>query len=205
LGVEKGFEIWEELGFYEGFGRYWDAWVKGQDARPDDEKKLRCISSPYLPIARLTHYSARTQSHITHLLALIDKFPTSNPSPSTHPLSTTPNASHEEQNSELDPTSPSYDMQRHLSLIRARYRSLCAAMGVKPRPIPASASLPESVLKENFDVAPLDRRAEDVEKTEGGIEDGERGGDGDKKREGKKKVWRVDTPPKRDGPPVLSY
>ena len=25
LGREKGFEMWEELGFYEGFARMWDA------------------------------------------------------------------------------------------------------------------------------------------------------------------------------------
>ena len=30
LGREKGFEMWEELGFYEGFARMWGAILRAQ-------------------------------------------------------------------------------------------------------------------------------------------------------------------------------
>ncbi|KAJ7583624.1 DUF1715-domain-containing protein [Mycena floridula] len=52
LGREKGFEMWEELGFYEGFALIWQMQSK-------NEKAL---------------------SHIKHLLTLISQFPRVNPS-----------------------------------------------------------------------------------------------------------------------------
>ncbi|KAI0755515.1 hypothetical protein C8Q74DRAFT_1210670 [Fomes fomentarius] len=57
LGREKGFEMWEELGFYEGFSLMWKAILDVQGAQDD-----------------------RTQSHIRHLLELIAQFPRVNPS-----------------------------------------------------------------------------------------------------------------------------
>lgn len=59
LGREKGFEMWEELGFYEGFAKTWRAiYVKqGKD-------------------------DSRTLNHIRHLLDLISQFPKENPSAS---------------------------------------------------------------------------------------------------------------------------
>ncbi|KAI9060822.1 DUF1715-domain-containing protein [Trametes sanguinea] len=57
LGREKGFEMWEELGFYEGFAMMWKAIVESQ-ATPDE----------------------RTTNHIRHLLELIAQFPRENPS-----------------------------------------------------------------------------------------------------------------------------
>ncbi|KAI0773094.1 DUF1715-domain-containing protein [Trametes elegans] len=57
LGREKGFEMWEELGFYEGFAIMWKAIVSSQPA-PDE----------------------RTLNHIRHLLELIAQFPRENPS-----------------------------------------------------------------------------------------------------------------------------
>ncbi|KAF8633615.1 hypothetical protein AX15_001400 [Amanita polypyramis BW_CC] len=59
LGREKGFEMWEELGFYEGFALMWDAIYK-QQSRSDD----------------------RATNHIKHLLYLISQFPRINPSSS---------------------------------------------------------------------------------------------------------------------------
>ncbi|EIW87177.1 DUF1715-domain-containing protein, partial [Coniophora puteana RWD-64-598 SS2] len=56
LGREKGFEMWEELGFYEGFARTWQA-VYAKRGQEDD---------------RVVH-------HTKHLLALIAQFPTVNP------------------------------------------------------------------------------------------------------------------------------
>ncbi|KAI4528890.1 DUF1715-domain-containing protein, partial [Schizophyllum commune Loenen D] len=59
LGREKGFEMWEELGFYEGFALMWQA-VYTHQGRIDD----------------------RAMNHIKHLLDLISQFPRVNPSTS---------------------------------------------------------------------------------------------------------------------------
>ncbi|KII94246.1 hypothetical protein PLICRDRAFT_101991 [Plicaturopsis crispa FD-325 SS-3] len=66
LGREKGFEMWEELGFYEGFALAWKA-IYAKQGRTDD----------------------RAAHHIKHLLDLISLFPRVNPSatdPSTSDL-----------------------------------------------------------------------------------------------------------------------
>ncbi|KAH7924469.1 DUF1715-domain-containing protein [Leucogyrophana mollusca] len=57
LGREKGFEMWEELGFYEGFALTWQA-IYTQQGRDDQ----------------------RAMHHIKHLLELISQFPRINPS-----------------------------------------------------------------------------------------------------------------------------
>ncbi|KAL1742027.1 copper amine oxidase [Schizophyllum fasciatum] len=57
LGREKGFEMWEELGFYEGFALMWQA-IYVRQGRTDD----------------------RAMNHIKHLLNLIMQFPRVNPS-----------------------------------------------------------------------------------------------------------------------------
>ncbi|KAJ7756772.1 hypothetical protein DFH07DRAFT_742527 [Mycena maculata] len=59
LGREKGFEMWEELAFYEGFALTWKAIYISQ--RRDDEFVVH---------------------HIRHLLDLISQFPRVNPSAS---------------------------------------------------------------------------------------------------------------------------
>lgn len=57
LGREKGFEMWEELGFYEGFALMWRTIHKSRGGHED-----------------------RTAHHIDHLLDLIAQFPRVNPS-----------------------------------------------------------------------------------------------------------------------------
>ncbi|OJA11863.1 hypothetical protein AZE42_03275 [Rhizopogon vesiculosus] len=57
LGREKGFEIWEEIGFYEGFAITWQAIY-----------------------AKHGHNDQRAVHHIKHLLDLISQFPRINPS-----------------------------------------------------------------------------------------------------------------------------
>lgn len=56
MGREKGFEIWEELGFYQGFATIWRA-IYLQQNRTDD----------------------RAFRHMDQLLALINQFPRNNP------------------------------------------------------------------------------------------------------------------------------
>lgn len=58
LGREKGFEMWEELGFYEGFARTWGAVLSAQG---EEER-------------------GRSANHVKHLLDLISSFPRLNPS-----------------------------------------------------------------------------------------------------------------------------
>ncbi|KAG8763539.1 hypothetical protein FRC12_008516 [Ceratobasidium sp. 428] len=58
LGREKGFEMWEELGFYEGFATLW--------LRP--------------PVRASGNIDDRTIRHAEQLLSLIAKFPMTNPS-----------------------------------------------------------------------------------------------------------------------------
>jgi len=61
LGAEKGFELWEELGFYEGAARLWTAAVSTEtDAGGVD---------------------SRGAHHASALLALIERFPRKNPRP----------------------------------------------------------------------------------------------------------------------------
>ncbi|KAI9439210.1 DUF1715-domain-containing protein [Lactarius indigo] len=59
LGAEKGFELWEELGFYEGAARLWTA-AASTDAGSVD---------------------SRGAHHASALLALIERFPRKNPRP----------------------------------------------------------------------------------------------------------------------------
>ncbi|KZT02001.1 DUF1715-domain-containing protein [Laetiporus sulphureus 93-53] len=59
LGREKGFEMWEELGFYEGFTMMWQA-IHTKEGGTED---------------RVAH-------HMRHLLELIAQFPRVNPSAS---------------------------------------------------------------------------------------------------------------------------
>ncbi|THG96531.1 hypothetical protein EW026_g5318 [Hermanssonia centrifuga] len=59
LGREKGFEMWEELGFYEGFALMWKSILEAQGRRED-----------------------RAANNIRHLLDLIFQFPRMNPSAS---------------------------------------------------------------------------------------------------------------------------
>ncbi|KAI0084511.1 hypothetical protein BDY19DRAFT_987455 [Irpex rosettiformis] len=57
LGREKGFEMWEELGFYEGFALLWKGIQEAQGVKDD-----------------------RTAHNIRHLLELTAQFPRANPS-----------------------------------------------------------------------------------------------------------------------------
>ncbi|KAI0338762.1 DUF1715-domain-containing protein [Trametopsis cervina] len=57
LGREKGFEMWEELGFYEGFALTWKSIHASQDGKDD----------------RIVH-------NAQHLLDLVGQFPRVNPS-----------------------------------------------------------------------------------------------------------------------------
>jgi hypothetical protein len=64
LGLAKGFEMWEELGFYQGFAAVCNA----------------ALASSSSSSSSLTPTSTRAVHHVHHLLHLIGQFPRANPS-----------------------------------------------------------------------------------------------------------------------------
>lgn len=107
LGREKGFEIWEEIGFYEG-----------QASLLRSLPGLKC-AAPVHPAPRLmidcdNHRRPRVQQSAEALLELIKCFPTSN-------------SQHTNEEAE------GVDMQAQLTAIRSKYRVLCAGTFLRPR------------------------------------------------------------------------
>lgn len=109
LGQEKAYELWEEVGYYEGFARTY----------------LDLLPPAGGPAPR----SSRALSHARQLLELIGSFPTSNPSSAqgdTAPDTTSIAEGREE-----------VDLPALLANIRARYRLLCSSLGVRGRLVAA--------------------------------------------------------------------
>ncbi|KIJ45693.1 hypothetical protein M422DRAFT_46729 [Sphaerobolus stellatus SS14] len=157
LGREKGFELWEEIGFYEGFAKLWQAALNVK-ASPDEKSSNSRSAKRKSPSPNPS--TTRTQAHIRHLLDLIAQFPRVNPKPTVDV----------EGDGELD-------VSALLSKIRARYKALCANLGIKPRLRPASAS-------------PLENATDTVMNLEGiSIETSSSAA------QRSTAVWRVDQPP----------
>ncbi|CAD6571863.1 MAG: hypothetical protein TREMPRED_000408 [Tremellales sp. Tagirdzhanova-0007] len=104
LGSEKAFEIWEEVGYYEGSAAFWLEILDGQGKE------------------------ARALGHANQLLQLISTFPTVNPTPST---SSPPSRATDTAHTKAGPTTP--DLATLLAQIRARYRLFSASLGIRPR------------------------------------------------------------------------
>jgi len=112
MGREKGFELWEEVGFYEGFARFWRALLVRDKRRAGMKEGEECAQP------------GRACHHITALEALIARFPITNPSDATSPTPT-----------------EEVDIAALMAQIRARYKALCASLGVKPRMAVAGAGM----------------------------------------------------------------
>ena len=110
LGREKGFEMWEEIGFYEGFALTWRAILRQQSK----EDELSCLSQTDL--LSYLFRGSRASQHIRHLLEYISQFPRVNPS-----------------SSDDDDTASSLDISKLLRQIRSRYKALCSILGIHPR------------------------------------------------------------------------
>ena len=107
LGREKGFEMWEEIGFYEGFALTWRGILRQQSK----EDELSSFSQSDL-LSDLSF--SRASLHIRHLLEYISQFPKVNPSVS-------------------EGADSSLDISKLLRQIRSRYKALCSTLSVHPR------------------------------------------------------------------------
>jgi len=113
LGCEKGFEIWEEIGFYEGFARTCQAIHDAQRGYQRQDQ--------------------RTMHHITHLLDLVRQFPTVNPSASASPPASSSHSCHGVTGTPPESkTETEVDLSMLQRQIRSRYKALCASLGVRP-------------------------------------------------------------------------
>ncbi|KAG6885145.1 hypothetical protein C0993_005508 [Termitomyces sp. T159_Od127] len=107
LGRAKGFEMWEELGFYEGFALMWKA-IYEKESRAD-EYVLVPHKYLWLKLNLYIFITSRATNHAQRLLDLISQFPMTNPS-------------------ETDDT----DFPKLFRHIRSRYKALCSTLGVRP-------------------------------------------------------------------------
>ena len=143
LGKEKGFELWEEVGYYEGVAGLWKL-VLDRPQRQEAEGGGGAKGK-------------RALGHLETLIGLIALFPTQNSSTSTansrpgspvasaHPAiamsspaqdgTASPNPA-----AQLDSQGKETDIAALLERIRARYKLVCSALGVRPRLTAAAAS-----------------------------------------------------------------
>ncbi|KAL1407611.1 hypothetical protein Q8F55_007044 [Vanrija albida] len=113
LGQEKAWELWEEVGFYEGFAGVWAARLAAASGRKE----------------------AKSLAHAQTLLGLIAAFPATNPTPVPDaPIDGETEAQRQEREAAL---AAAPDLPALLSNIRARYRLLCTSVGVRPRLVAA--------------------------------------------------------------------
>ncbi|BEJ15842.1 hypothetical protein CspHIS471_0504470 [Cutaneotrichosporon sp. HIS471] len=121
LGREKAWEVWDELGFYEGYARVWLCKLEGKVGRKE----------------------VKSASHATALLGLIAGFPIVNPSAGAAPITAQDialadiEAETSRTKSRSRGASPAaggeVDLEGLLMSIRARYRLLCTSLGTRPR------------------------------------------------------------------------
>ncbi|OCF41924.1 hypothetical protein I317_04226 [Kwoniella heveanensis CBS 569] len=143
LGNEKSWELWEEIGYYEGWASLWvgqlesKAGIDGKNAENEGRPGRR-------------GKEARALNHARGLLELIASFPTTNPTPApatsastsdTIPASAATTSIDFLLSSTDDPESPSSiarerdqtDLASLISQIRAKYKLLCSSLGTRPR------------------------------------------------------------------------
>jgi hypothetical protein len=135
LGKEKAYELWEEVGYYEGVAGLWKLVLDRQSA--DSAKGKRALG------------------HLETLIGLIALFPTQNSSVSTansrpgspvasaHPAIAMSSSSSKPGGdggagsaspaAQLDGQGKETDIASLLERIRARYKLVCSALGVRPR------------------------------------------------------------------------
>ncbi|WWC64073.1 uncharacterized protein I303_106680 [Kwoniella dejecticola CBS 10117] len=126
LGKEKAWELWEEIGFYEGFAQVYISLLGSGGKGVEGSKRGK---------------DARALSHAQILLSAISTFPTYNPSQpttSTIPQDGDTTASELTESAEMESTNrqdkeSEFELSSLTSNIRARYKLLCSSLNVKPR------------------------------------------------------------------------
>lgn len=142
LGQEKAFELWEELGYMEGVANGWLQVVHGQQEQQQEGR-------PGIKV------SARSRANAESLLALIAGFPTLNPSSSAE--LTDADATKGAAGKTEDDEGP--DLALLLERCRAKFRLLCAGLGVKARLATAAPTARSNALAEDEaqeDAAPVE-------------------------------------------------
>ncbi|KIY33723.1 hypothetical protein I305_03610 [Cryptococcus gattii E566] len=119
LGKEKAWELWEEVGYYEGWA---EMWIKLLGTKVTSTTQTGSRKGK----------EARALGHAQTLLELIKTFPITNPTPSDESDPVTTSLAIDEDTSSPS-SAPATDLASLLSLIRARYRLLCASLSVRPR------------------------------------------------------------------------
>ncbi|WRT69015.1 uncharacterized protein IL334_005997 [Kwoniella shivajii] len=115
LGREKAWELWEEVGYYQGWANVYVSLLNG-NGNGNKEKEGR------------KGKDARALNHAQILLSLIETFPIENPSSTPIPI---PNSS--SSSLPVESSSAPLDLAGLLSNIRARYKLLCSSLGQRPR------------------------------------------------------------------------
>ncbi|KAK8843347.1 hypothetical protein IAR55_007004 [Kwoniella newhampshirensis] len=141
LGKEKAWELWEEVGYYEGWAAMWVDLLMNKVEEQANGNGSRSGSGSG---SGRRGKEARALSHAQTLLDLIKSFPTINPTPTPTPApistGTQPPAPRstftaEDHTPALAPSESSIeiDLASLISNIRARYRLLCSSLSVRPR------------------------------------------------------------------------
>ncbi|EIW65842.1 hypothetical protein TREMEDRAFT_18648, partial [Tremella mesenterica DSM 1558] len=135
LGQEKAFELWEEVGYYEGFAEVWVELLSesnmakqtsnSHSTNPDSEKPTR----PHYD------YLSRTDD------------PDSHTHPATHYSDGHGDQPPKMKNGKeegINSQSPELDLLALLNSIRAKYKLLCASLNLHPRLVQSSTNTGKS-------------------------------------------------------------
>ncbi|POY73788.1 hypothetical protein BMF94_3328 [Rhodotorula taiwanensis] len=110
LGRDKSWELWEELGYYDGTAKLWTAIL---DRAPH-----------HSATTTNHHHSSRGKQALEAIQTLVSAFPASNDSSSLH-----------QQQPESEPAAAGadVDISAQLGALRSKYRTSCALVGMRPR------------------------------------------------------------------------
>ncbi|EPQ28051.1 uncharacterized protein PFL1_04378 [Pseudozyma flocculosa PF-1] len=122
LGRDKGFEAWEEVGFYAGLAQMW-----------------RCLIEASGPADKLSRKQLKQLQHLGALERLTAAFPMHN-KPSDAADAGGETSADAEAGHDLDEDLSKLDMLALLERIRARYRLTCSVLGIRPRGSAAPAA-----------------------------------------------------------------
>lgn len=114
LGREKGWELWEEVGYYEGVSKLWRAILLAQGK--EGGRYARLPRSGW----EAADEERRALANVEQVLLLVDSFPSTNDSTLLDETNTTA-------------ATTDIDIPALLTSIRAKYRAACASLGMRAR------------------------------------------------------------------------